>query len=61
MAAYVIFDEEILDPSRLEEYKGLAGPSITKLGGRFLARGGAITPWKGTGIRSAWSCSSSTA
>jgi uncharacterized protein (DUF1330 family) len=36
MAAYVIFDEQILDPSRLEQYKSLAGPSITKLGGRYL-------------------------
>jgi uncharacterized protein (DUF1330 family) len=47
MAAYVIFDEQILDPSRLEHYKSLAGPSITKLGGRFLARGGTITPLEG--------------
>jgi uncharacterized protein (DUF1330 family) len=47
MAAYVIFDEQIPDPSRLEEYKSLAGPSITKHGGRFLARGGATTSPEG--------------
>ena len=47
MAAYVIFDEQILDPSRLEEYKSLAGPSIMKHGGRFLARGGATTSLEG--------------
>ena len=33
MAAYVIFDEQILDPERLEGYKSLAGPSILKAGG----------------------------
>jgi uncharacterized protein (DUF1330 family) len=45
--AYVIFDEEILDPSRLETYKSLAGPSIARAGGRFLSRGGTITPLEG--------------
>ena len=40
MPAYAIFEEQILDPSRLEEYKSLSVPSVTKYGGRYLARGG---------------------
>ena len=47
MAAYAIFEEQILDPSRLEEYKSLSGPSVTKYGGRYLARGGATTSLEG--------------
>ena len=61
MTAFVIFDEQILDSSRLEEYKSLAGPAITKLGGRFLERVGTITPLKAIGTRNAWWCWSSTA
>ena len=47
MAAYAIFEEQILDPSRLEAYKSLSGPSVTKYGGRYLARGGTTTSLEG--------------
>ena len=47
MPAYVIFDEKVHDPSRLEEYKSLAGPSIARMGGRFLARGGTTVSLEG--------------
>jgi uncharacterized protein (DUF1330 family) len=47
VAAYVIVDEVVTDPSRFEEYRRLAGPSMTKYGARFLVRGGDITPLEG--------------
>ena len=40
MPAYVIADIEILDPVRYEEYKRLVPLSLSKYGGRFIARGG---------------------
>jgi uncharacterized protein (DUF1330 family) len=47
MAAHAIFEDQILDPARLEEYKALSGPLVTKYGGRYLARGGATTSLEG--------------
>jgi uncharacterized protein (DUF1330 family) len=38
--AYVIYQAEVLDPDRYEEYKAKAGPSIAAAGGRYLVRGG---------------------
>ena len=40
MPAYVIADVEVIDPIRYEDYKRLVPLSISKYGGRFLARGG---------------------
>jgi uncharacterized protein (DUF1330 family) len=40
MAAYVIYQAELLDAQRYEQYKALAGPSIAAAGGRYLVRGG---------------------
>lgn len=34
---------EITDPAGLAAYAALAGPAIEAAGGRFLARGGAVT------------------
>ncbi len=40
MAAYVIVDVNITDPSGYEKYKKLAGPTVGQYGGRYLVRGG---------------------
>ena len=48
MPAYVIADVEVLDSVRYEDYKGLVPLSISKYGGRFLARGGEVQTLEGT-------------
>ena len=40
MAAYVIVDMTVTDPVTIEEYRKLAGATVSALGGKFLARGG---------------------
>jgi uncharacterized protein (DUF1330 family) len=40
MAAYVIGEIEVTDPSRYEEYRRQVLATIEKHGGRFLVRGG---------------------
>ena len=47
MPVYVINDMEITDPQRFEEYKRLSPPTVAAYGGRFLARGGEVTPLEG--------------
>ena len=47
MPAYVIVDCEVSDPERYEMYKQLAPPAIAKYGGRYLVRGGDVTPLEG--------------
>jgi len=47
MAAYVLVDCEVTDPVRYENYKKLAPPAIAKYGGRYLARGGAVSVLEG--------------
>ena len=47
MPAYLIVDMEVLDPKGYEEYKNLAGPSVTKYGGRYLIRGGTTVVLEG--------------
>lgn len=47
MAAYVIYQGEVLDPQRYEEYKIKAAASIAAAGGRYLVRGGDIEPLEG--------------
>ena len=42
MPALLIVDETITDPDGFEEYKRAVVPTITKFGGRFLARGGEL-------------------
>jgi len=39
MAAYVIFQGEIIDPVRYEDYKTAAAASIAAAGGRYIVRG----------------------
>ncbi|MGO9962790.1 MAG: DUF1330 domain-containing protein [Acidimicrobiales bacterium] len=40
MAAYVIYQGEVLDPERYEQYKAQVTPNIAAAGGRYLVRGG---------------------
>ena len=40
MPAYVIYQGEVFDPERYEEYKRLVTPNIAAAGGRYLVRGG---------------------
>ncbi len=42
MTAYVIVDMEVTDPVAIEEYRRLAGASVTAHGGRFIVRGGRL-------------------
>ena len=39
MAAYVIYQGEVLDPERYEEYKTKVAASILAAGGKYLVRG----------------------
>jgi len=47
MAAYVIYQGEVIDPARYEEYKLSAAASIDRAGGRYLARGGDVEVLEG--------------
>jgi uncharacterized protein (DUF1330 family) len=42
MPAYVIYQGEVTDPERYEEYKSKAAASIVAAGGRYLVRGGDV-------------------
>lgn len=48
MAAYVIVDVNITDPTGYEEYKKLAGPTVGHYGGRYVVRGGATEILEGS-------------
>jgi uncharacterized protein (DUF1330 family) len=47
MAALVIVDIAITDPTRYEEYKRLAAPTVAAHGGRYLVRGGRVETLEG--------------
>lgn len=40
MSAYVIYDVEIRDMTRYQDYMQMVKPAIEAAGGRYLARGG---------------------
>jgi uncharacterized protein (DUF1330 family) len=44
---WIVFYRKVMDPARLAEYAGLAGPAIEAGGGRFLARGMPVTTFEG--------------
>ena len=47
MAAYVIYQGEVLDEKRYEEYKTKAAASIVAAGARYLVRGGVVEVFEG--------------
>ena len=47
MAAYVVYQAEVTDPQRYEEYKPRAAASIAAAGGRYLVRGGEVEVLEG--------------
>ena len=44
MAAYVIVEVRVTNPEPYAAYRDLATASVARHGGRFLVRGGAVTP-----------------
>jgi uncharacterized protein (DUF1330 family) len=47
VAAYVIANVDVRDPVRYEDYRRMVAPTIAAYGGKFIARGGAITVLEG--------------
>jgi uncharacterized protein (DUF1330 family) len=47
MAAYVIYQGEVLDPVRYDEYKTEGAASILAAGGKYLVRGGEVDVLEG--------------
>jgi uncharacterized protein (DUF1330 family) len=47
MAAYVIFDVDIRDPNRYQDFMKQVKPALEAAGGRYLARGGAHKVYEG--------------
>jgi len=47
MTAYVIYDVEILDPIRYEEFRDLVWRAVEDAGGRYLVRDGALKVYEG--------------
>jgi uncharacterized protein (DUF1330 family) len=47
MPAYVVYQGEVLDPERYEEYKLQAQASIHAAGGRYVVRGGDVEVLEG--------------
>jgi uncharacterized protein (DUF1330 family) len=47
MSAYVISEVEVIDPTLVDRYRALAAASITRHGGRYIVRGGAIETVEG--------------
>jgi uncharacterized protein (DUF1330 family) len=45
--AFVVVDVDRTDPERAARYSEMSGPSVERHGGRFLARGGALTVLEG--------------
>ncbi len=47
MSAYVIFDVDIRDPERYQEFMTKVKPAITQAGARYLVRGGSHKVYEG--------------
>jgi len=47
MPAYVIFDVEIRDPNRYQDFMKKVKPTLDEAGARYLARGGAHKVYEG--------------
>jgi uncharacterized protein (DUF1330 family) len=48
MPAYLIANIRVKDPVKFAEYRDKVAPLIARHGGRYLVRGGAVTPVEGT-------------
>ncbi len=47
MAVYMIFNGQVTDQDKFENYRQQAGALISRYGGRFLVRGGSVTSLEG--------------
>lgn len=47
MAAYVIADIQVKDAAAYEEYKKGVAATVSRFGGRFVVRGGAVKTFEG--------------
>ena len=47
MSAYVLVEIEVTNPEGYAEYRPLASESVTKHGGRYIARGGKTEQFEG--------------
>ena len=47
MPAYLIANIRVKDPANFAAYRELVAPMIARFGGRYLIRGGAVTPVEG--------------
>jgi uncharacterized protein (DUF1330 family) len=47
VAAYVVYQGEVTDPERYDEYKTKAAATIVAAGGRYLVRGGDVDVLEG--------------
>ena len=47
MPAYLIANIKVTDPVRFGEYRDKVAPMIARFGGRYLIRGGEVTPVEG--------------
>ena len=47
MSAYVIFDVDIRDPAKYQEFMAGVKPALEKAGAKYLARGGAHKVYEG--------------
>ena len=47
MAAYVIGDIEITDRAAFQEYRNRVGATVEQYGGKFVIRGGRVSPKEG--------------
>lgn len=47
MAAYIVVDVVVTDPEGFAPYRDMAPATVAAYGGKYLARGGALTPLEG--------------
>lgn len=47
MPAYLIANIRVKDPAKFAAYRDQVAPMIARFGGRYLVRGGAVTPVEG--------------
>jgi uncharacterized protein (DUF1330 family) len=47
LPAYVIYQAEVADPVRYEQYKAKAAATVAAAGGRYVVRGGDAEPLEG--------------